>query len=265
MPVAPMAFQHRHLRAPTIPAKCANSAIRFPSLTEILMPSCLARSVFKLAFTLIEVLVSTAIIFILVGLMVLTASTSIREAKAASDAQSLRQIGMAREMYTADHGDGLPSFIFANLVPYTKGKGIWRSKFESSDPLLSEALRSQFELEGSETSEMMKVWIPTIPSSFLVHRWQIIEDPDQRFPIEEEDEKGTDHMCAWAYSPHLGKCKDSRPCMFERFGRAQLLFKDTRVTTRPFRSSVVYLAPWHRVETFKPEMTLCPTKPLSEF
>lgn len=87
-------------------------------------------------FTLIEILIVTAIVAILVAIAVTTAFSVLRGAKSTSCLSNLRSIGQAVAIYTSDHDSLFPPYSFHNVetpMPQEARRRLFKEALQIAD------------------------------------------------------------------------------------------------------------------------------------
>jgi prepilin-type N-terminal cleavage/methylation domain-containing protein/prepilin-type processing-associated H-X9-DG protein len=135
---------------------------------------------FKRAFTLIELLITVAIIFILAAIAVPAFAAALERAKATKDTSNLRQIGMAIQTYLNDNDQNLPATTTwpgTSTTPilypkYIGTRRVFQSPFdkrasdESDTAPVSYSINTNMYVKLGTNPSMLKVVSPS--STFLM-------------------------------------------------------------------------------------------------
>lgn len=177
----------------------------------------------QLGLTLVEVVVTIAIIIVLAGIVFAVARSSQSRAKATSDMNDLRQIGQAQAIYSGDSsGDDTwdPEIIAANSL-------IAPELLVSSLDDLADPLVNRWSSQNPEHFKFTGARIPEIPMSYAAH---VFVAPGASTLPQFKDGK-----CAWLANTVTADCASSgqgRDCLIDRTGPITLLFQDGRTVTK---------------------------------
>jgi len=172
------------------------------------------------AFTILELLVSMAIVVMLAGLLFGTHVVAKRHAFHATNAVRLRQIGVALELYAQDHG----------AMPLRSLQVIADEKYLQDDRLLKSPLETYSEGYANHLDKCLT-------GSTLFGGNRVQSDIHPFVPWSDDDPSVYEHMKQWNDNPGLVAdlslgVKASNDCFFEFTGTFHRLQGDLSVVVR---------------------------------